>query len=256
MTSYYSVVWCKNPRVVTTLDKDTRDKLPYLDRVASIHIYDRAKRVARALKNPDHINLTIGSINPSYIEGAIEPHLMGKRVEDLSPIERGRMPHAITLERRSNEVCVLDPTNVYICFTGAETIASLFVSTDPESWEIDHSIPTSMGMILSHPQSLYDMRGVFECELSNSVESHGFVLYITDTHITVYNTYGGLVEYYITRYKKDGWIDSFISFYSLDPQTQFDTYHILWGLPENHTKHVLQHPRQITFLSLHMGRVL
>lgn len=258
MADYYSVVWCENPRVVTTVSKDVRGKLSYLDRLKSVNLSVRARRVVRALRNPDHINLKLGTLQSADIDSQLEvtPYLVGKRVEDLTQEERKDLQHPINLQRGDGEVCVYDAGGLYICFTGAATIASLFILDNPESWSVRHDIPYSMGYEECHFCSLYDLRGVFLCEMHMNVESHGFVLYITDEYITVYNTYGGLLDYYITRFDRKGWVDNLISFFSQDAETQYETYHIGWGLLEADTKSVLGRPRKVTFQNIHIGRIL
>lgn len=99
----------------------------------------------------------------------------------------------------------------YFCFNGALFIAFLWTSNNPGI------TPVSLNdKIISRftkyyqetaPQQLYHMYGVFLCEATFNVEGHGFVIYITDDVVTIYNTYGGTLGIFITDFIKKPWID-------------------------------------------------
>lgn len=116
-----------------------------------------------------------------------------------------------------------------ICFSGATMISRLFMTRNPLNWNIKDVDHKSLSFRNCNPYSILDLRGVFEFRINHSFESHGFVLYITDSYITVYNSYGGYSKFYTKRFWRVKWVKAFVEFFDSDLEKQKADYHILWG---------------------------
>lgn len=56
-------------------------------------------------------------------------------------------------------------------------------------------------------EALSLLRGVFHCEINNSVESHGFIIWITDKWLHLYEGYGGYFEGIYLKLPRDNWFE-------------------------------------------------
>jgi len=56
-------------------------------------------------------------------------------------------------------------------------------------------------------EALSLLRGVFHCEIHNSVEGHGFVIWITDGWVHIYEGYGGHFEAIYLKLPREKWFD-------------------------------------------------
>ncbi len=125
----------------------------------------------------------------------------------------------------------------YVCFFGAEIVAKLWKSRNPSSFTIVPEMDSINGIALEQIEYLY---GVYYFDMNTTNESHGFVLYMTLDEITVYNSYGGNVGFYITRFDRNSWLSLFISFWTWPLKDQIENYHLLWGFNKN-TKYLPKH---------------
>ena len=119
-----------------------------------------------------------------------------------------------------------DETYPYFCFVGADIIAQLWRSRNPKAWNIEYK---NYHMDELAPEQLIHLNGVFRFELEHTTEGHGFVAWCTPDYITIYNSYGGNVGFYINTYVKKDWVNFFLSFWELTRKEQEDNYHLLWG---------------------------
>ncbi len=69
-------------------------------------------------------------------------------------------------------------------------------------------------------------------DLDTSFEGHSFVISFKHDSLTLYNTYGGVDELFITLFPRDEWIRDLISFFESRGQEQKGIYHTLWGFRE------------------------
>jgi len=86
----------------------------------------------------------------------------------------------------------------FICFNMAEYISHLWGK--PYNASIESMYLTWEALSL--------LKGVFHCEIHNSVESHGFVIWITEEWIHVYEGYGGHFECIYLKLSKDKWFQT------------------------------------------------
>jgi len=141
--------------------------------------------------------------------------------------------------------------HAYICFTGQQVIEILLM-TDMKLSDSDlknhilcviegHSIDLQSYTKICHNdfiKQLSTLEGVFLCEMNGTIESHAFTLYITQDTITVLNSYGGHIGFYVTQRDKQEWIRSFISLFGEQensPKVVFpnahEVYAYIWGFP-------------------------
>jgi hypothetical protein len=140
---------------------------------------------------------------------------------------------------------------------GANIIAQLWRSRDPLAFEVKFK---SYHMEELAPEQLINLNGVFHFELMHKLEGHGFVGWLTPEHITIYNSYGGNVGFYVNTYLKRDWIDFFLSFWSLSREEQNRRYHLLWGFTPKMTEFIRERGRdssriQMAFESLSYHKV-
>ena len=126
--------------------------------------------------------------------------------------------------------------NIYNCFQGAEYVSWLFKGADPLLIKSKNNLQP---MALEQVAYLY---GVYHFNMDIIFEGHGFVLDIQEKDITVYNTYGGTREFFITTFPRKDWIESFLAFNSIDKEDQYKNYHKLWGFRRAMTFEVLPQP--------------
>jgi hypothetical protein len=86
----------------------------------------------------------------------------------------------------------------FICFNMADYISYLWGK--PYQSDIE-------SMYLSW-ETLSLLRGVFHCEIHNSVESHGFVIWIADKWVHIYEGYGGHFEGIYLKLPKEKWFEA------------------------------------------------
>ena len=123
----------------------------------------------------------------------------------------------------------------YMCFNGSMFIAGLWMLDNP----IDETISTDDAERRVYgqfedvsPYQLKFMYGTFLFDISNSLEDHGFVLYMTADKIKIYNSYGGCLGFYTKEFNRRKWIDMFVNFNQFSPQEKADAYIELWGFPK------------------------
>ena len=85
----------------------------------------------------------------------------------------------------------------FICFNMADYISHL--------WGKPYAAAIQK-MYLSW-EALSLLRGVFHCDIHNSVERHGFVIWITDQWVHIYEGYGGHFEGIYLKLPRDKWFE-------------------------------------------------
>lgn len=91
----------------------------------------------------------------------------------------------------------LEDKGYFICFNVAQYVSHLWGKPFQSA---------SQKMYLTWG-SLSLLRGVFHCEIHNSVESHGFVIWITDKWVHIYEGYGGHFESIYLKLPKENWFE-------------------------------------------------
>ncbi len=85
----------------------------------------------------------------------------------------------------------------FICFNMAKYISHL--------WGKPYNARATPMYLTWETLSL--LRGVFHCKIYNSVESHGFVIWITDEWLHLYEGYGGHFESIYLKLPRDNWFE-------------------------------------------------
>lgn len=130
-----------------------------------------------------------------------------------------------------------DPTSPYFCFNGAEYIARLWTTPDPINDKIqisDNYYKTKFQLYqpISIDQIAY-LNGVFLCDLSFNLEDHNIVLYFSETSVTVFNTYGGYIGFFVTEFDRKTWVYTFTQFNNMTNNDQYNMYNKMWGFPKD-----------------------
>lgn len=235
----HSIIWNTNPRLVSTVSKDVYESLPQYVVYGSIDIPTRAALVSKLLKSrsaPEKI--------ARYLpESEIERHMTPPKY--VHPID---VPY-------KGGTKTLDIGSVLICFDGAIYISNFFISSKPSLRDVSANLP-EMDVMKCTPKDIYGLRGMYIFSLNMNVESHGFVLYITDDHITVYNTYGGCNRFYIERFEREEWIDFMVLFFDADPEEQYHKYHIPWGFERDMVEPQLVYGEKVVFVDMFYQKLL
>lgn len=143
-----------------------------------------------------------------------------------------------------------DVDMAYICFNGALFISSLWMRPkldNPQdiSW-IDGNLTKGNDPYIKGLDKLEEItidklsqsRGVYQCQLWQSIEDHGFVIYITEDKVTVYSSYSGSVDgkFYVKIQKREDWFDNLKDFFTLSSSRQFYMYPRLFGIDPEQTE--------------------
>lgn len=132
----------------------------------------------------------------------------------------------------------------FICNNGAQFIAEL--------WTNIGGLPVSELSVLDARrkfdgqyeriaiEQLYYMSGVFICSMETDVESHHFVLQIIEDRITIYNTYGGTPQFFVTDFDRKKWLELYTEFQTATRTRQQEIYGIIWGIPPEITNQQFQ----------------
>jgi hypothetical protein len=190
-TKSYALLVLKLPWTTVPIPSEAKPHLRVNNGLSLIDIEDRRQIVVRKLreKNAEKNYIEYCSYDPSHRES----------------IESGEIE------------------NLYICFQGADYIAWLWMGSDPI---LKEKLPRSEPTALEQVRYLY---GVYHCDMHLANEDHSFVLDINEDEITVYNTYGGTREFFITTFDREQWTESFLNFSRLPDREQAAHYHELWG---------------------------
>lgn len=95
------------------------------------------------------------------------------------------------------------------------------------------------GKYVTYPMSLDNIQyldGVFLFEIDHQIESHAFVIWLSENTVTIYNTYGSFVGVFIVTYDRNQWINLFVNFSNLSTFQQAKNYHRLFGFTKEVTK--------------------
>lgn len=213
----YSLVASKKPWISYTLYKNEYDKLSDEDKRKCINIENKANQVYSALTQPGVSELFIHKCDIRDVESWIESGPESPDTKYLS-VSIGGAEHRV----REHQP--------YICFIGASTIADLFMSDDPMKFVVEEVYQRMDSIAIEQVRYMY---GVYHIEIDHRYEGHGFVLYMTQEYITLYNSYGGHVGFFISKFYRDEWLDLFLSFNSMTAQEQAINYHRIWGFRED-----------------------
>jgi hypothetical protein len=119
----------------------------------------------------------------------------------------------------------------YICFTGAYYIALLF-ATPVGEWSTlkygKYNIPTQAAKLTRDLPN-----GVYFVDIGNKKEGHAFVAVLHDNNITIFNTYGGVEQIFITNFNKNQWFDIYDNLANLPIELLRDFYIHLWGFTKD-----------------------
>lgn len=218
----YSFIASEDPWVTLILTKREYEELPESKKKKCVYLPELAQEVFEALNLPDISELFASSCQIADIEGWEDEFELGTRTDN---------PIMITVDGKNYTISEEAP---YICFLGANIVARLWMyrnplkfSTGPRDKYVDG--PRDI-IVLEQLRYLY---GVFHFELSNNLEDHGFVLYMTLDEIIVYNSYGGYVGFYSNKYDREEWLDVFISIWDLPFKRQLKLYCWLWGFDKS-----------------------
>ena len=159
----------------------------------------------------------------------------------------------------------------YVCFVGQQILEILLtcpnhlsdvelknyiiqkVTSDNDKWY--HGDPKYIEIEYDDfVKHLPELEGVFLCS-SDGHESHNFTLYLTQDTITILNSYGGILGFFVTQYNKIEWIQTFIKLFG---ETEFsskvpypnahEAYAYIWGLPVEHIiRSIGRHNNSISF---------
>ena len=217
MDYIYSFVANENPWITYTLDDDEYQALSLQDKYKCVHLPTLDQEMLYTLNLPNISELLLTSCSVEHIKEWNKVSSEGKIIST-----------------------VIDGTKYYVeehypyhCFTGANIIAQLWRSRNPKSFNV-HRKYIRMDEI--SPHQLNYLYGVYHFNLYHTLEAHSFVLYMTENNITVYNSYGGNVGFYITKYERESWLNFFINFWNLSIESQITNYHLLWGFSSEMVK--------------------
>lgn len=137
--------------------------------------------------------------------------------------------------------------DIFVCHGGASFIAFLWMGYKDITYESiqpylnpnNHlslafenrpNILTEETIVIDQIKYLY---GVYLIYLDHTVESHTFVAWFKENDITIYNSYGGHIGFYVTTFKRNEWLDMFINFFNNSFDNQRQIYHLLWGIKKS-----------------------
>lgn len=212
----YSLVVKDNPHVAITLNE-----MEYRD----LHHSTR--------KNCIDYEKKIGDVSTFLLDPRNVARYAGSAVADRCTLATPKTdPEYRITAVRDGEEYEIDTTNddIFFCTTVAGEIARLFTRKEI-SWLSTREKKLFITEGVAVEQIAY-LRGVYQFEIEHRIESHGFVLGITDEHVTVFNGYGGATRFYVAKFSREEWCTTFVYFFSKAKlQYQLDTYHVLWGFP-------------------------
>jgi hypothetical protein len=115
----------------------------------------------------------------------------------------------------------IDDKGYFICFNMAEYIAHLWGK--PYNARVEPMYLTWEALSL--------LKGVFHCEIHNSVESHGFVIWITKEWVHIYQGYGGHFEGIYLKLPADKWFETVSQLAKFKCKTQKEMLIALFDFP-------------------------
>jgi len=199
----YSVILSSNPRVSLTLTKEEEVKF---DSRGFIDLESKHAQVVSILTSPDVSELML-KCHPEHVL----PSMLTEGSESYIQHAIGNISEGL----------------VYICFTGAELISKAWMySGIGDINSVDLSVLRHEEMSINQIEYLY---GVYWIEIDSNIESHSFVLYLTQDKVVVQNTYGGFVGIFTTEWIRDDFFAFLKAFIKANPKAQMKNYHTLWG---------------------------
>lgn len=199
----HSIILSSNPRVVLTLTKGEESKF---DPREFIDLESKHKQVISILSRPDISELML-KCHPEHVLSS----MLAEGLEPYISHPIGNISEGLT----------------YICFTGAELISKAWMYTGiGDINSVDLSVLRTEEMSIHQLEYLY---GVYRIEIDSNIESHGFVLYLTQDKVVVQNTYGGFVGIFTTEWVRDDFFAFLNAFINASAKLQMKNYHTLWG---------------------------
>ncbi len=212
----YSFIANEDFWITYTLEDYEYNKLSLIDKRKCVHLPTLADEVYRALNLPNVSKLLLSSCQRLD-------------AEDWADVSEGTSNNKITATI-DGVIYTVDESYPYFCFVGANIIGQLWRSRNPLLFDVSYK---NFRMDKIVPEQLRNLYGVFEFSLTHDLEGHGFVLYMTEKSITLYNSYGGNVGFYVTNFDRNSWLNLFIGFWDLPFTTQMQYYHMIWGFPDH-----------------------